>query len=297
MATSNLGLKTFGHDEPFDFNEWNDNFVKIDTAVGEAKRGKAAYQHLDNSWFVDPVNQRGQTSYTGGVYAIDRWKTQIGTNINLMDGFIRITGDWDARQILGNKLIGTYTFAACAKVNVSGEYIQAIELYENDSNIASSMCTAVGEWKIYTCTATFTGANDIKNPMVSINNRAGSVSDASIDVKWAAMYEGAYTADTLPAYVPKGYAAELAECQRYYKRIRINVALSVSAIYVASSIINMRIRPTATLLKFDAYGKTVVTDMTGCSLECTADETLYAVLPTCVEHQVGALSIELDAEL
>lgn len=35
-------------------------------------------------------------------------------------------------------------------------------------------------------------------------------------LKWAALYEGAYTADTLPPYVPKGYAAELAECQRYY---------------------------------------------------------------------------------
>lgn len=33
---------------------------------------------------------------------------------------------------------------------------------------------------------------------------------------WAALYEGVYTADTLPPYVPKGYAAELAECQRYY---------------------------------------------------------------------------------
>ena len=35
---------------------------------------------------------------------------------------------------------------------------------------------------------------------------------------WAALYEGAYTADTLPAYVYKGYAAELAECQRYFQK-------------------------------------------------------------------------------
>ena len=30
---------------------------------------------------------------------------------------------------------------------------------------------------------------------------------------WAALYEGSYTADTLPPYVPKGYAAELAQCR------------------------------------------------------------------------------------
>lgn len=34
---------------------------------------------------------------------------------------------------------------------------------------------------------------------------------------WAALYEGAYTEETLPPYVPKGYATELAECQRYYE--------------------------------------------------------------------------------
>ena len=173
----------------------------------------APHNLLDNSDFTNPVNQRGKTSYGSGEYAIDRWKNQSDTNMALMDGFIRITGSWDAQQILGNKLIGTYTYAIYAKINVAGEYTQTIEIYENGSSIATTFCTAVGEWKIYTCTATFTGGT---NPVVTINNRAGSVSDASIDVKWAALYEGAYDASTLPAYQPKGYAAELAECQRYY---------------------------------------------------------------------------------
>lgn len=36
---------------------------------------------LDNSWFT--VNQRGQASYTGSVYTVDRWKeTDIDTTIN-----------------------------------------------------------------------------------------------------------------------------------------------------------------------------------------------------------------------
>ena len=36
---------------------------------------------------------------------------------------------------------------------------------------------------------------------------------------WAALYEGEYTAETLPKYMSKGYGVELAECQRYYYRI------------------------------------------------------------------------------
>ena len=44
------------------------------------------------------------------------------------------------------------------------------------------------------------------------------VTSGSMTIKWVALYEGSYTADTLPAYQPKGYAAELAECQRYFWR-------------------------------------------------------------------------------
>ena len=32
------------------------------------------------------------------------------------------------------------------------------------------------------------------------------------------LYRGSYTSDSLPPYEPKGYAAELAECQRYFTR-------------------------------------------------------------------------------
>ena len=45
--------------------------------------------------------------------------------------------------------------------------------------------------------------------------RFQTVSGEAISFVWAALYEGAYTADTLPPYFPKGYAEELAECQRY----------------------------------------------------------------------------------
>lgn len=39
---------------------------------------------------------------------------------------------------------------------------------------------------------------------------------SSLNIEWAALYEGTYTAATLPLYVPRPYAVELAECQRYH---------------------------------------------------------------------------------
>ena len=56
---------------------------------------------------------------------------------------------------------------------------------------------------------------------VYISPDTGSTGTAAV-VRWAALYEGEYTAETLPPYVPKGYAAELAECLRYYRKIKAN---------------------------------------------------------------------------
>ena len=82
-----------------------------------------------------------------------------------------------------------------------------------------TLCTGVlpaGE----TSWTEFAGEND-DNCYVRMAKITGAVISCSFKPKkavvatWAALYEGAYTADTLPPYVPKGYAAELAECMRY----------------------------------------------------------------------------------
>ena len=65
----------------------------------------------------------------------------------------------------------------------------------------------------------------------------------TITIKWAALYEGSYTADTLPPYVPKGYAAEFAECRRYYKRFTAPYAGIVGTGYVTGSTKYIYINP------------------------------------------------------
>ncbi len=46
---------------------------------------------FDNCYFADPINQRGQTTYTATGYTIDRWRMDVGTGAQLlvMDGYIR----------------------------------------------------------------------------------------------------------------------------------------------------------------------------------------------------------------
>lgn len=68
---------------------------------------------LDNWFFGNPVNQRGQMEYTGNGYTIDRWSS--GVALSLKNGFIRITSSGMYTQIfqtLESDFAGkTFTFS------------------------------------------------------------------------------------------------------------------------------------------------------------------------------------------
>lgn len=73
---------------------------------------------LDNWYFGNPVNQRGQTSYTGSGYTIDRWKLDAGDGVTIDNGlniikansyFGQYFDDFDkyiGRQLVGSVLMG-----------------------------------------------------------------------------------------------------------------------------------------------------------------------------------------------
>ena len=186
MATSVLGLKTFAASDPVDYNEVNDNYTKIDNGVKTAMQGRAAHNLLDNSWFVNPVNQRGfsSTTSTGESMGIDRWLFSVNSGGSLsLNSSGLVCQNANMIQRIESKLLDS-----------SKEYTQVFWLSDGtpvfptkwiDFNYSSG----VGRVVYYGITGTIAAA---------------------------ALYEGSYTADTLPAYVPKGYAAELAACQQRF---------------------------------------------------------------------------------
>lgn len=175
--------------------------------------GQGAENLLDNSNFRDPVNSRGKNTYsdTGNEYTIDRWKTQGGTNISIENGYINIIGQWELYQIIQNPKDGIYTFAAKIRINSIGQFTPIIEV-NNGSNTGRqiNLDADIGEWKTYILQYDLSSmtAETIK---FLLSPRGGNTT-ASISVEWAAMYKGAYTANTLPAYVPKGKHVEMLNC-------------------------------------------------------------------------------------
>lgn len=204
------------------------------TAALSAEMGKVLAQSptnlLDNSDFTQPVNQRGLTVYspaTEARYTLDRWRCikyikvevrndekgryihveNTGTGVNGMTQFFppeRGLKIGETYTLAAETLDGTIFAKACVVPdpdetdNVKGPYIAG--------------ASAVG-LRLYTPTDARPGGS------FSIMFGAGK----SVDVKWVAVYKGAYTVDTLPKDRSRGYAAELRECQRYF------YALSTSA--------------------------------------------------------------------
>lgn len=194
-----------------------------------AKSVGAPANFLDNSDFNQIVNQRGDSSYTGKGYGIDRWfswgteltatvTSYTNTTTNTKTGLLRLDNAKTDGVSVFSQLIEPgksaymrgkkFTFAVCkldGTIHVCSGECSAADVTSNTRQFY-----ALGSDGLFSIDV-FKNAAE-QNFEVRINVAASS----NVSFRWAALYEGEYTAETLPAYQPKGYAAELLECQRYY---------------------------------------------------------------------------------
>lgn len=214
------------------------------------------YNLLDNSDFAHPIAQAGVNGAHGATgYAVDRWNRTSGATVSQAEDGLKIVSDktsWTAgiqQRIEAKRFADVMTFA------VRGVFPVACRLFV----YIGSGTTNFGEAYFQGDAAERTLVLKLIKPdgltgdevvNVYISPDTESTGTAAV-VRWAALYEGEYTAETLPPYVPKGYAAELAECLRYYRKIKANneTFAGYAANGVAYAFIplqTMRIAPTVT---------------------------------------------------
>lgn len=183
---------------------------------------------LDNSDFTNPVNQRGASSYTG-TYGIDRWRTWN-------NGIMSITEEGLVMSDGTDSLFQYFQIGTLKNTN------HTLAVKKSDGTI-----------ELY-----------IRNPHDDYGwseKGLGLGVDMNVHVvglppnntyEWAALYEGSYTAETLPPYVSKGYAAELAECKRYYQVIPYTITKRTGNYDETYYFDAMRATPTATIYSVNA---------------------------------------------
>lgn len=160
---------------------------------------------LDNSDFRNPVNQRGQGSYSGAAYTIDRWRTWGSSDVvTLNSNGITISADalWQYLKETTPESGKTYT--------------AAVKLADGTISVASGVLQSTG----------YSFGNEHFSVGIDENNKSLYFGLKGGSYVWAALYIGEFTADTLPPYQSRGYAAELVECMRYYELVRGGGAIS-----------------------------------------------------------------------
>ena len=170
---------------------------------------------LDNSWFVNPIAQAGQNGMHGSTkYVCDRWIS------------------WDADATFAN---GCITPGSPIDQRIS------LNMVSVDKTYTVAFCLSDGTIKA--------SSGTLRNGAGSFNFGMHAIAEASyvrvrlmtgFEIRWAALYEGAYTAETIPTYHYKGYAAELAECQRYFQKGGQVVTVGTQYGTVTKGIIRLR---------------------------------------------------------
>ena len=237
--------------------------------LSASKTWGSSHNLLDNSDFLNPVNQRGKTS-TIGSHLIDRWSPGLSSVSLSIDenGFTVSGGDATyncpvIQQIERNFIGKVMTFAVC---DSDGTIIVASGLVKADG---PSVHTYTDWGSIY------------------FHQRSEKLFWAAMSItygktktfRWAALYEGMYTEETLPEYQPKGYGLELQECLRYlfvvdgevnYSHIK-GYASSTTQIDLHNATFPtiMRAKPSITSLTIRDTASGVVSNPTVSGLACT----------------------------
>ena len=192
--------------------------------LGALDKNVHMYNLLDNSDFVHPVAQAGVNGAHGATgYAVDRWMRTSGATVSQAADGLKIVSDktsWTAgiqQRIEAKRFADVMTFAVHGVFPVACRLFVYIGSGTTNFGVAYFQGDAAERTLVLKLTKPdgLTG-DEVVNVYISPDTE--STGTAAV-VRWAALYEDEYTAETLPPYVPKGYAAELAECLRYYRRI------------------------------------------------------------------------------
>lgn len=234
--TPNLQLPMQAGTDPASIALINNAMQLIDTAVMTSKKGKAAANELDNANLADPVNQRALTTYNGSGYCIDRWRTNFsGDRVQISTGGVTNTVDsttngWHMHQVVVNakRFAGKTMTAAFRVTAMQGSGIRGVISYRNSADEEISNSSVV--LKNGVCVVSKAAPAETELIRVGLYAYSGTAAGDYVRLQWAALYEGGYTEEALPDFVPRNKAVEEAICKRYYRRIKANSSTPSNAI-------------------------------------------------------------------
>lgn len=276
---------------------WTPTAEDVGAATPEYVKKANPVNLLDNSDFRNPVNQRGLTVYQqDSGYAIDRWKMKWSGEgeLKVNDGYITLYRPIHSAYVFQNiplekKLIGK-TVTVAAKVRGYGS------LSYNFNGAYMDEYFSLTDWKVIAYSFTVPNYNYEATDVYGV----GLITqlDKHLDCEWIALYEGEYTAETLPEYHPKGYAHELAECKRYFEKINwFSMIQALESYYIpCTTWVEKRIVPTITVGNVCNIYSTIFTPQL-LDMSASTNSVRYMHFDTDMGHDITLMDVEISADL
>lgn len=176
---------------------------------------------LDNGYFADAVNQRGQAEYTAAGYTIDRWKLASGT-MQVFDGGITLTPQGDVRaQIVQapENPAELYGKVVTLSFYIDGQiYSQTVSIPQNPFYPFDATTAEIDGVRLLVYQG---AANAAFQVGLRVEVGAGAKPVAAAKLELGSVQTLAHQ-DADGSWVlndpPPNKALELAKCQRYYQR-------------------------------------------------------------------------------
>lgn len=246
--------------QPAQVDQLDHTAQQIDDGLNIA-RGVSNPNLLDNWYFGNPVNQRGQTSYSGAGYTIDRWMNENDKVVSTLEnGLLKLTFSGVSTYMQKLQVpAGIQVTCSVLVENIDGDLRllwQDIESY-----------TDTHEMKLSKGMNTLTVTTTKQNYRFSIySNNADTKTISLVGVKLELGTQqtlahqdenGVWQLNALP-----NYGEQLARCQRYqfginptrYGRPAIGVSTSQSSgAFVLSLPVTMREIPTVTFRDLQVF--------------------------------------------
>ena len=218
---------------------------------------------LDNWYFANPINQRGQTEYTGGGYTIDRWAGYVGIpSVTLTSDGVQLTsGDWGQPMELAKLIPTVYT---CSVLLTGNKFISFIMDVTDDNEKHKEVTDKDTGFSLIFY---YRWSNGRHLFFMNSNGATNKVIAAKLElgpVQTLAHKEGDTWVLNDP---PPNKALELAKCQRYlcplpslgYYNGFVNAGKNI--IHIPYHFINMRSNPT--VINAESYANDFYIDCNG----------------------------------
>lgn len=175
------------------------------------------------------INQRGQTSYTGIKYSVDRWKSRYtNLTVEVFTSGVRLTnsqasGTTYLRQRLESSPAGKVVTLSC-KISAiqSGTGGRIMMNYGTTTDEPSTYINGVG----FSSTGIVKLTVTVPSNAVSFAIDIGVAPNSSVDIEWAKLEIGSVATE----FSPPNIAEELPKCQRYYQIRSTSYTIETNAI-------------------------------------------------------------------